>query len=170
MKNILLRISIIVIAILLNAGCDQATKIIAKNTLKNQGTIQVIDSLFILTYAENNGAFLNMGSQWLAPLKMVFLIYIPLAFLLGMIIYICIPGNLNNLQTICFACIAGGGMSNIFDRIFHNGLVSDFMNFGIGSTFRTGILNCADLSVFFGAVILMISYLLSPKPGKKVPV
>ena len=42
----------------------------------------------------------------------------------------------------------------MIDRILFGGYVTDFMNFGIGSL-RTGILNFADMSITFGAILLI---------------
>lgn len=53
----------------------------------------------------------------------------------------------------------------MYDRIFNNGLVVDFMNFGIGNI-RTGILNVADLSITFGAILLFISTLIQERKEK----
>jgi len=59
------------------------------------------------------------------------------------------------LQIVCISTIIGGGISNIFDRILFGGFVTDFMNFGIGGL-RTGILNFADMSITFGAILLIV--------------
>ncbi|PID99718.1 MAG: signal peptidase II, partial [Acidobacteria bacterium] len=65
-------------------------------------------------------------------------------------------------QLVCLSCVIGGGIGNLYDRIFNDGIVIDFMNFGIGSL-RTGILNVADLSVTFGAVIFVIMMISAEK-------
>jgi len=51
-----------------------------------------------------------------------------------------------------------GGIGNLIDRIFYQGMVIDMINFGIGNL-RTGILNLADLAITFGGG-LMIYYVL----------
>ena len=67
------------------------------------------------------------------------------------------------LQIACISTIIGGGISNIFDRILFSGFVTDFMNFGIGSL-RTGILNFADMSITFGAILLIfVQYIKETK-------
>jgi len=42
-------------------------------------------------------------------------------------------------------------MGNLIDRVWNNGLVTDFINVGIGPV-RTGVFNVADLAVTFGAI------------------
>jgi signal peptidase II len=69
------------------------------------------------------------------------------------------------LQMVCISTIIGGGISNIFDRILFGGYVTDFMNFGIGSL-RTGILNFADMSITFGAIVLIIVQYVKEKKIK----
>ncbi len=77
MKNCIIRISAIILLISINIGCDQSTKHLARKNVKDNGVIQVIDSYFILEYAENNGAFLSFFSSFPAVIRIVFLIIIP---------------------------------------------------------------------------------------------
>jgi len=50
--------------------------------------------------------------------------------------------------------ILGGGLSNLLDRLYHQGKVIDFLNIGIGS-FRTGIFNMADIYIAIGILIIL---------------
>jgi signal peptidase II len=68
-------------------------------------------------------------------------------------------------RIIAGACIVGGGMGNLIDRIINNFFVIDFLNFGIGSL-RTGILNIADISVTFGALFFLFYELRDAKKLK----
>jgi len=150
-KTILIAIFIM----LLNIGCDQITKEHARHNYKGQGTIQVVSNIFIIHYAENDGAFLSLGSDMAEPYKTIVLTVIPALFLFGFTFFILFFNkHLTMLQIACIATIIGGGISNIFDRILFGGYVTDFMNFGIGSL-RTGILNFADMSITFGAILLI---------------
>jgi signal peptidase II len=54
------------------------------------------------------------------------------------------------------AFIFAGGIGNLIDRVWRDGLVTDFINLGIGPI-RTGIFNVADVAVTFG--IIAIGYL-----------
>ena len=47
--------------------------------------------------------------------------------------------------------ILAGGIGNLIDRILNNGLVTDFINVGIGPL-RTGIFNVADIAFTCGAI------------------
>jgi signal peptidase II len=152
MKN--KRLIIITITILINIGCDQFTKLIAKNHLQERETIEVVGNFFILKYAENDGAFLSMGSDFHPTVKLIFLSILPLIILVSLLVYTIFKKNIDTSYIIGLSCILGGGFSNIFDRLLNNGRVIDFMNFGIGNI-RTGILNIADLSIFTGVLILL---------------
>ena len=161
-------IAIAIIVILLNIIFDQITKEYARHNYKGQGTIPVVGNVFIIHYAENDGAFLSVGSDLSEPYKTLVLTIIPAVFLFGFTFFILFFNRqLTVLQVVCIATIIGGGISNIVDRIIYGGYVTDFLNFGIGSL-RTGILNFADMSITFGAIFLIIlQYLKEKKPSFK---
>lgn len=150
---ILIIISLVIIA-------DQVTKEIAREHLADAPTISYLGNLFLLHYAENDGAFLSMGSNWPAPLRMILLTIIPVVFLFILLFVVLFSREMDIWTTIAFALILGGGLSNMWDRMVNNGFVVDFMNMGIGNL-RTGIFNVADMAIttaFFMIVIHMIYY------------
>jgi signal peptidase II len=162
MKNKLFITLLIIITMLVNIGCDQGTKHLAREHLKNEGTIHVIHTLFILRYAENDGGFLSLGSDIPQPFKTIVLIIFPVIMVTGLLFYLILNKHLTLLHVLCISTILGGGISNIYDRIAHNGFVTDFLNFGIGNI-RTGILNCADISITFGVIFLIIIHIVYEK-------
>jgi len=146
----------IIIAAVITA--DQITKELAREYLADSPTISYLGNLFLLHYAENDGAFLSMGSNWPAPLRMILLTIIPVIFLFILLFVVLFSREMDIWTTIAFALILGGGLSNMWDRLVNNGFVVDFMNMGIGSL-RTGIFNVADMAIttaFFMIVIHMI--------------
>jgi len=64
---------------------------------------------------------------------------------------------------ICAAFLLAGGIGNQIDGVTNDGLVTDFMNLGIG-TIRTGVFNIADIGITFGAIGLVV---LSRQPQSK---
>ena len=62
---------------------------------------------------------------------------------------------------ICF--IIGGGIGNIFDRIWH-GSVTDFIYIEY-QPFHTGVFNVADLSITTGALLIIIGLNVQNPPG-----
>lgn len=137
-----------------NLAIDRITKILAFEHLKGKAPLSFLWDTMILTYAENSGAFLSMGSHWPFYIKYTVLLILPIAVCLYGI-YWCLFKEKNRIRGILIMTILGGGLSNLVDRLMNNFLVTDFLNFGIGSI-RTGVLNVADLSVTFGAIILLI--------------
>ncbi|MFN3659621.1 MAG: signal peptidase II [Brevinematales bacterium] len=136
---------------------DQITKALAKEYLPRGEIIPIVGDVFVFMYAENEGAFLGLGSSLPSPIRTWVLVIFP-----TLLLVVFIGGlffrekNPTLLHILTMASIVGGGMSNLFDRMIYNGRVIDFMNFGIGPIFRTGILNVADLWITFGAIVLII--------------
>ena len=160
-------IAMAILIMLLNISCDQITKEYARQNYKGQGTIQIVGDVFIIHYAENDGAFLSLGSDLAEPYKSLVLTIIPALFLFGFTFFILFFNkHLTMLQVVCISTIIGGGISNIFDRILFGGYVTDFMNFGIGGL-RTGILNFADMSITFGAILLIFVQYFKERNIKK---
>ena len=155
LKKGLFLLLVVVIISGVNFTADRLTKIYALEHIKGQGTIKVVGNLFIMHYAENDGAFLGFGGSMPAPLKSVLLVLLPSLIVAVAIFYTAFSGNIPPGQLICLSCVIGGGIGNLYDRIFNGGVVIDFLNFGIGGL-RTGILNVADLSVTFGALVFVI--------------
>ena len=153
MKQTMIRIAVIAAIISINIGCDQSTKYLAKKHLPRAATIQVIDGLFVLHYAENKGGFLSMLSSLPRTLRLIFLSIIPLVSLVLMTYYVIASKEISSLYTLGLSCIIGGGLSNIADRLL-NEYVVDFMNIGIGGI-RSGIFNSADLSIMAGAGMII---------------
>ncbi|MDC7226242.1 MAG: signal peptidase II [Spirochaetales bacterium] len=153
-KGFILLIIVILISGL-NFTADRITKIYAVDHIKGGGTIEVVGRVFIMHYAENDGAFLGFGGNMPKPVKSVLLVLLPSIIVLAAIFYTAFSGNIPPGQLISLSCVIGGGAGNLWDRIFNDGIVIDFLNFGIGNL-RTGILNVADLSVTFGAIAFII--------------
>jgi signal peptidase II len=63
--------------------------------------------------------------------------------------------RLSTARFVALALIAGGGISNLIDRLLYDGRVTDFLNVGIGAL-RTGIFNLADMVILAGALLLVL--------------
>ena len=81
-------ILLVIIIVMINIGCDQGTKYLARKNLLNKGTINVIHTFFILKYAENNGGFLSLGSDIPQPYKTIVLIIFPVIMITVLLIYL----------------------------------------------------------------------------------
>lgn len=166
MKKNLLKVLIIIFVVGINISCDRITKDCATKHLKGAGTIKLIDNLFVLKYAENEGGFLSLGANVSGSFRYILFTLFPVIILIISSVSILLNRKILLSEMILFSCIIGGGIGNIYDRIANHGHVVDFMNFGIGSL-RTGILNCADLSITFGCLFYLVLILLNKRKFKK---
>lgn len=141
---------------------DQITKWLAEKFLLPLGSVTVIPYVAKLTYAENRGAaFGSMEeSRWIFMVTSTILIIVLSAYLyLGL--------TENKLYEVSIAMIISGGIGNMIDRLFFEGLlpenvglkvVRDFIDFtDIGFP---AIFNGADSFVCVGAGILMLALVL----------
>lgn len=147
------QIVLVIVILLANYSLDRITKILAENYLQDRETLSYFYNTVVLEYAENNGAFLSIGSNWPDAIKYIVLLIVPiLGCLYGL--YYCAFKLTDKRTIIVFVSIIGGGLGNLIDRLFNDFKVIDFLNFGIGNL-RTGILNVADMSVTFGILVFL---------------
>jgi len=64
----------------------------------------------------------------------------------------------SKVATVALAIIIGGGLSNLVDRAFHAGRVSDFV--GVSTWF---VCNGADIAISLGVVLLLVSFCMGRK-------
>lgn len=145
---------IVSVVIVFNLFIDRISKIVASLFLKGEEIKTIFFGIVKLVYVENTGAFLSLGSGWPTIIKYIVLIIVPLTFCVYGTYY-CIIKSENVIKMILLSTIIGGGLGNIIDRLLYDFRVIDFLNFSIGNI-RTGILNVADISVTFGAILLLI--------------
>lgn len=150
------KLPIILFVLLGSVGCDQATKVVARQHLDGRGTLSYLGDTFRLTYAENHGAFLGMGASlpdWARTL--IFTVMVG-AVLLGLLVWVLRTSNISTRAIVAASLVIGGGIGNLIDRIAFNGGVTDFMNMGMGSL-RTGIFNVADVWIMAGVFLLALA-------------
>ncbi|MEZ4870021.1 MAG: signal peptidase II [Caldilineaceae bacterium] len=150
------RILLLVFVLVSCVGCDQATKLVAQQQLASAPVREYGYGLVRLIYAENPGAFLSLGAA-LAP-ETRFWIFVVLVTLLlvGLAVFMLRQAAHTPLpMIIAIALIVGGGLSNLLDRLLHNGHVIDFMQVGV-SWLHTGIFNVADMAIMAGVGLLFL--------------
>lgn len=144
----------IIFLVLLNIGCDQISKRVVRKNVAYQETIELVGKNFILTKVENDGAMLGFGSELSPILKIIFLQALPVAVLLVLLFRILRRTDMNKWVVFAFACVIGGGIGNLIDRIAR-GEVTDFFHIQLGDYFQTGIFNMADVSVTMGVLVIL---------------
>ena len=155
------RVALILTIVLLNIGCDQVTKKMARDQIEYHETIEVIGENLILTKVENTGAFLGMGSSLSPTLRKILLLILPTAVMIALLIYLIKNKTLSTISLFALSFIVGGGIGNIYDRIVY-GSVTDMIHMDF-EIFRTGIFNMADVSVMVGTGLILLEQFLPKK-------
>lgn len=156
-SNKLFRVTIILLIIFANIGCDQVSKKIVRHHISENQTIGMLNNHFMLMRVENSGAFLSFGDSLSKYAKNILLSVLPLIALTIASVYVFLKQNISVVSLIAICFIIGGGVGNLFDRIAY-GSVTDFLYLHIG-IFQTGIFNLADLSITTGAFIILLQSL-----------
>lgn len=147
-----------------SVGCDQATKVLARQHLDGSAGYSFLGNTIRLTYTENTGAFLGMGSSLPPGIRMaIFVVFVAL-LLTGLLIWLLRTSPISNPAVVATSLFIGGGVGNLIDRIRFEGGVTDFMNLGIGGV-RTGVFNAADVFIVAGFAV----FLFAPEFRKKPP-
>lgn len=144
----------IIALVLLNIGCDQISKNVVRKNVDTQETIELVGKKFILTKVENTGAMLGFGSELSPLLKIIFLQALPIVVLLVLLFRVLRKSDMNKWLVFAFACVIGGGIGNLIDRIAY-GQVTDFFHIDLGGYFKTGVFNMADVSVTMGVLLIL---------------
>ncbi len=150
---------------------DQWSKTWAVQTLKGSFPRHYFYGTFKLMYAENTGAWGNLGGNWGEPYKSLFLIYLPIAVLVIFGLFSLFSKKLNNTEFWAYSLIVSGGAGNLIDRV-RFGYVVDFLYAGIKRPFETNIFNVADVVIMtgFGLIVLNMiqDYLNKKKAGPSI--
>ena len=156
------RLIAVLLVLLSTAGCDQATKHLARTELSPWRSSPLAGGLIELTLAENPGTFLSLGASLPEPVRHGLLtigIGIGLTCLLT---YLVRSATLRRTSFLALSLVWAGGMSNLVDRFARKGLVTDFILLRAGPV-HTGIFNVADLVIVAGLIILAASASLTGK-------
>ena len=95
-----------------------------------------------------------MGSSLTPNVRFCIFVGFNLCVMLAIIVMLIYNWNARLAIFSSLAYILAGGIGNLIDRISNDGLVTDFVNVGVGPI-RTGIFNVADVGVMFGAAALV---------------
>lgn len=150
------RLGLILLSLLSTIGCDQATKIVAKDTLLFSGRLSYFGDMIRFQYIENPGAFLSLGASLPHQYRFwIFSVAVSACLFAAALLLFMKPANA--LSTIGLTLTVGGGIGNMIDRWTHDSVV-DFINIGIGN-FRTGIFNIADVAIMTGVTLIIVESL-----------
>jgi signal peptidase II len=138
------------------AGCDQATKRLAREVLGGSSAVSLAADTVRFELAANPGGFLSFGADLPAGVRsLFFLAVVPLGLLL-LCILVLRAAPPSHASLVGLGLVAGGGLANWIDRLVQDGAVTDFVSLGLGPL-RTGIFNVADVSVMAGVAVLLLA-------------
>lgn len=132
---------------------DFGTKAIAEARLAGRPAVELAGGLVVLVFARNAGAFLSLGASFAPALRLVLLIVLPAAALIGLCLWLVLRAPPSKRLALVASLFLAGGFGNLVERVAV-GSVRDFLNFGIGRL-RTGILNVADLYLTAALVVVL---------------
>ena len=142
---------------------DQWSKVWAVTYLKGQPPTTYW-AIFVLTYAENKGAWGSMGAGWGEWTRWVTLGVLPALVLLGLVWYALKEPSVSAWEVVSCGLVVAGGAGNLMDR-FRLGYVQDFLYIGYGPI-GTNIFNVADAVVMVGLGILLIKNFMTYRAGQ----
>ena len=147
-------------------GCDQVTKSIATRELAPLPVQSFLGDTLRLQYAQNAGAFLGVGGGLDSQTRFWGLTVVNGALLVVLAYVLLTRWNMSRGNFAAWGLILAGGISNLIDRVSQRGLVTDFLNVGIGPV-RTGIFNVADMAVTAGFAVFLVVWWREERRAKK---
>ena len=146
----------LVIAIIIGVvmlAFDQIAKLMVLANLQGTGkTISIIDGIISFCYRGNNGAGFSILSGHTEFLVLFTLIAITV------IVVILFKGTYrSHLTNWGFMLIVSGGIGNLIDRVFRNGVVVDFISVDF---IDFPVFNIADICVTVGAGLVILYFVL----------
>jgi signal peptidase II len=151
-KRLLLILSVVVCCV----GCDRVSKTYAEARLSRTQPVSFLAGSVRLQLAQNEGAFLGLGSSLSRPVRQAIFRSGVACMLLGLLAYAVFFAR--SPWAVCAASLVfAGGLSNLADRLFYDGYVLDFINVGVAAL-RTGIFNLADVAIMAGVLLLLIGH------------
>ncbi len=132
---------------------DRLTKVLAYQNLKHP--IDLVPGMLSLRIAENRGAAFSIFSTGNDVLRKVFLILIPVLICLYIVYYV-FKKSVGPKTAVSLGLILGGALGNLYDRLV-SGKVIDFIDFHF-KTYHYPTFNVADVSVFLGTLILIVTW------------
>ena len=153
--NRLTRLATIAVVLLGCVGCDQAAKQLVRDHIGVGTSQSFLGDTLRLTHAQNPGAFLGAGASLPPLVRAAIFQGVVGLIVLGLLCGAAFMRRLDAWRVVALTLLAASGLGNLIDRLAHGGLVTDFLNLGIGPL-RTGIFNVADMAGLIGIAIFML--------------
>ncbi len=138
---------------LLLLGIDQIAKILVSTNFALYDEFPLVKGLLNFYYIHNTGGAWGVLSGYTG-----LLILVTAVIMLVCVFWLVLRGRKNKLLFWAASLIMSGGIGNMIDRIFRNGKVIDFLQFGFWTDFP--IFNIADCSIVIGCGLLLLYFTL----------
>ena len=146
------RLCLILLVFFSVVGCDQSSKVLAREVLPKSGPVQLLGEHLTLTLSQNIGAFLSLGADWSLQSRILIFQILSGLFLLVFAFYL-FSRTWGANRTLAASLIVAGGVGNLIDRVLF-GSVTDFLYLEFGRL-HTGIFNVADVAIVAGSLWLV---------------
>lgn len=142
-------------------GCDQATKAIARDQLKDGASHAFLSGAIRFVHAENPGAFLGLGKNLPESWRLMMLlggVGLVLLVVGGLLANRLRQesGRMPSLVSLGMGFLLAGGLGNLIDRSVGASTVTDFVQLRLGPV-SSGVFNVADVFIIIGAVAVAIA-------------
>lgn len=142
---------------------DQLTKtMVVRNIPLYREAFGLFGGLVDIVHQRNLGMAFSMGSNLNANIRFVLLVVFPVLILIGLSAFVA-RGDIDSHFRWPLSGIIGGGMGNIFDRIFRPEGVVDFIKINIFNHLGINyfpVINVADSFITICAVLIGIFYFI----------
>lgn len=144
---------------------DQLSKLWVLKSFQLYESREVIPGFFNLVYVTNTGAAFSMLADVQSPWRHYFFLGIGVAAVIGLTAGYFVLRKEHRWYGPAFACIAGGAVGNLIDRV-RLGSVVDFLDVYAGK-YHWPAFNIADSAICLGAFIFIVISIVETKKSTK---
>jgi signal peptidase II len=130
--------------------------------LEQRGSIPIINGFLQLVLAENDGAAFGIAAG-----KYQLLVAVSVVALIAILVIFLFSGTQQRLIHIALGLFAAGVCGNLWDRVFNNGQVRDFIDVVYWPGKHWPAFNVADTLLCIGVGLLIISTFSTGKLSRK---
>lgn len=150
---------------------DQLSKWWVVSTIK-EGTIEYsfLSDFLWICHVRNSAIGFSIGHSLPETAKHVLFVVLPVVVVVLLIFYLIKAEDLKPFQRWMVGGIIGGGLGNLFDRIFRVDWVVDFISvkvYGLFGFERWPTFNLADASIVVFALLLVVSFFVYGKKERE---
>lgn len=150
------RFFLVALILCLCIGVDLGTKTIARETLTRSLPQYYLSGALRLSPWENIGSTMSAGGHLPPAPRFWAFTVVAGAVAAGIIMFVLAWPGLKILPVVAGSLMAGGALSNVIDRLLHEGRVLDFINILI-APLDMMIFNFADVAIALGAILLTVA-------------